>query len=116
MRIIDWSSDVCSSDLTFCKLFDLGDIGTDPDLAANNQRVLARDRILPVVRALFAATERSELVERLERAGLPFAPIAKPGDLFDAPHLNEGGLVPITLDDGRSTTEVRKSTRLNASH
>lgn len=88
---------------TFCKLFDLGDIGTDPDLAANNQRVLARDRILPVVRALFAATERSELVERLERAGLPFAPIAKPGDLFDDPHLNEGGLVPITLADGRST-------------
>lgn len=88
---------------TFCKLFDLGDIGTDSDLAANNQRVLARDRILPVVRDLFAATERSELVERLERAGLPFAPIARPSDLFDDPHLNEGGLVPITLADGRPT-------------
>src|SRR3546814_17150914 len=112
MRIIDWSSDVCSSDLTFCKLFDLGDIGTDPDLAANNQRVLARDRILPVVRALFAATERSELVERLERPGLPFAPIAKPGDLFDDPHLNEGGLVPRTLVAGRSPrTEARRGGR-----
>jgi crotonobetainyl-CoA:carnitine CoA-transferase CaiB-like acyl-CoA transferase len=88
---------------TFCKLFDLGDIGTDPALAANNQRVLARDRILPVVRALFAATERSALVALLESAGLPFAPIAKPGDLFDDPHLNEGGLVPITLTDGRVT-------------
>src|SRR3546814_10141725 len=46
---------------TFCKLFDLGDIGTDPDLAANNQRVLARDRILPVVRALRSEEHTSEL-------------------------------------------------------
>jgi len=89
---------------TFCSLFDLGEIGSDPDLAANNQRVLARDRILPVVRALFATKSRSELVETLERAGLPFAPIARPGDLFDDPHLNaQGGLVPVTLKDGAAT-------------
>lgn len=89
---------------TFCTLFDLGEIGSDPDLAANNQRVLARDRILPVVRALFASKKRSDLIEALERAGLPFAPIAKPGDLFDDPHLNaQGGLVSVTLKDGSVT-------------
>ncbi len=86
---------------TFRKLFDLGGIGGDPALAANNQRVLARDRIMPVVRALFAERTRAELIDILEPAGLPFAPIAKPGDLFDDPHLNaEGGLVPVTLKDG----------------
>jgi crotonobetainyl-CoA:carnitine CoA-transferase CaiB-like acyl-CoA transferase len=34
---------------------------------------------------------------------MPFAPIGKPEELFDDPHLNEGGLEPVTLDDGRQT-------------
>jgi crotonobetainyl-CoA:carnitine CoA-transferase CaiB-like acyl-CoA transferase len=39
-----------------------------------------------------------------ERAGLPFAPITKPEDLFDDPHLNgSGGLTGIRLADGRAT-------------
>src|SRR3546814_20332897 len=48
---------------TFCKLFDLGDLGNDPDLAANHQRVLARARHMPVLRSLFSATQRSASVE-----------------------------------------------------
>jgi crotonobetainyl-CoA:carnitine CoA-transferase CaiB-like acyl-CoA transferase len=41
---------------------------------------------------------------RCEALGLPYAPIAKPADLFDDPHLNaSGGLVPTTLADGRQT-------------
>jgi crotonobetainyl-CoA:carnitine CoA-transferase CaiB-like acyl-CoA transferase len=40
-----------------------------------------------------------------ERAGLPFAPITKPEQLFDDPHLGQtGGLAPLTLPDGRATT------------
>ncbi len=42
----------------FCGAFDLGGLGEDPSLAANNQRVQARERILPVVRGLFADMER----------------------------------------------------------
>ncbi len=39
---------------------------------------------------------------RCEALGLPFAPIGKPADLFDDPHLKgSGGLVPLTLPDGR---------------
>ena len=39
-----------------------------------------------------------------EKNGLPFAPIAKPEDLFDDPHLRgTGGLAPMTLPDGRAT-------------
>jgi crotonobetainyl-CoA:carnitine CoA-transferase CaiB-like acyl-CoA transferase len=35
---------------------------------------------------------------RCEALGLPFAPIAKPADLFDDPHLlASGGLLPIEL-------------------
>ena len=42
-----------------------------------------------------------ELCARLERAGLPFAPINRPGDLFTDPHLlQSGGLVDVTLTEG----------------
>ena len=37
----------------------------------------------------------------LEEVGLPFAPISKPEDLFEDPHLNaKGGLLDLELPDG----------------
>jgi crotonobetainyl-CoA:carnitine CoA-transferase CaiB-like acyl-CoA transferase len=87
--------------VAFTKAFDLGEIGRDPAYAKNNQRVLARDTILPAVRALFAGLPREELVAKLEALGLPFAPIVRPDELFDDPHLNAaGGLVDVTLPGG----------------
>ena len=45
---------------------------------------------------------RAELAATLERLELPFAPVNKPGDLFDDPHLAaSGGLLDIRLPDGR---------------
>jgi crotonobetainyl-CoA:carnitine CoA-transferase CaiB-like acyl-CoA transferase len=86
---------------SFCEAFDLGAMGANPAYAANNQRVLARDVILPCVKALFAAMPREQLVAQLEAIGLPFAPIVRPDELFDDPHLNaNGGLVEVTLADG----------------
>jgi len=84
---------------TFTEAFGLTDLAADKSLALNNQRVQARDRILPTVRALFAGMSREDAIARLEALGLPFAPIAKPQDLFDDPHLvNSGGLVPLTVE------------------
>lgn len=88
----------------FCAAFGLDDLGGDPALALNNQRVLARDAILPRVRALFAGMRRDDLVAKLEAIGLPFAPIARPDDLFDDPHLNAaGGLLDVTIPGGAAT-------------
>lgn len=87
----------------FCKAMDLSDLGDDPTLAANNDRVRARDRILPRVRELFAGFEREVLVEKLEAIGLPFAPVSRPDELFDDPHLNHGGLVEVTIPGGDAT-------------
>ncbi len=85
----------------FTKAFDLGEVGRDPAYAKNNQRVLAREAILPVVRALFASLPRANLIAKLEAIGLPFAPIVRPDELFDDPHLNAaGGLIDITLPGG----------------
>jgi crotonobetainyl-CoA:carnitine CoA-transferase CaiB-like acyl-CoA transferase len=88
----------------FVDAFDLGEVGANPDYATNNARVNARDAILPAVRALFQTLPRDVLVARLERLGLPFAPIARPDDLFDDLHLNAGGgLLEVTIPEGETT-------------
>jgi len=88
----------------FCKAFELHDLGADPQYRTNAQRVLARDTLLPRVRELFRRYTKAGLVAKLERTGLPFAPIGRPEDMFDDPHLlASGGLGDTTLPDGTST-------------
>ena len=88
----------------FCKAFELDDLSADASLALNNERVLARDRILPRIREMFAAMTRDELIAKLEGIGLPFAPITRPDELFDDPHLNAGGgLVEVNIPGGEAT-------------
>ena len=89
--------------VAFCAAFGLDALGADARFAKNNQRVLARDEIVPQIRTLFGAMQRAELIAKVEAIGLPFAPIARPEDLFDDAHLNAGGLIELTLPDGRTT-------------
>lgn len=87
---------------TFCTGFGLTEFGADPTLKLNADRVKQRDRIQPVLRAMFAQMSRAELIEELRGMGLPFAPIMRPEDLFEDEHLLASqGLVDLTLDDGR---------------
>lgn len=87
----------------FCRLFGLADLAADDALARNNDRVRARDRILPIARAVIGGLTRAEVEARLDGSGLPFAPIRRPEDLFADPHLLAGGLEGVTLPDGRGT-------------
>ena len=88
----------------FCESFGLREMLADPALKTNPQRVEARPRIVPVVSAIFAGMAKQELMDRCEALGLPFAPIARPEDLFEDPHLNaSGGLTPVTLPNGVRT-------------
>ena len=86
----------------FCALFGLDALWADESLRKNNQRVLARDRIMPEVRALVKTFTQGAVIAKLDGTGLPFAPIGRPEDMFDDPHLlASGGLETVTLDDGR---------------
>ncbi len=87
----------------FCALFKLDDLWADISIRTNNQRVLARERILPPIRELIGSMSRAEVIARLDGTGMPFAPIGRPEELFDDPHLNTGGLEPVTLDSGKQT-------------
>ena len=89
--------------LTFCEDFGFDELLADEHLRANNNRVAERERIIPIVRARFGQMTKSDLMARLESSGLPFAPIERPEDLLEDPHLNEsGGLLDMTLPDGKS--------------
>jgi len=88
----------------FCKLFGLDELWADQSLRLNNQRVLARETLMPKVRALLKRFTKADLIAKLDGSGLPFAPIGKPEELFDDPHLEaSGGLVPVTLPGGEGT-------------
>ncbi|CAN5400387.1 CaiB/BaiF CoA-transferase family protein [soil metagenome] len=85
----------------FCTAFGLADMLADPRLKTNNDRVLARDWMIPILRSHLADRSAAELSEVFERNELPFAPITKPQELFDDPHLNAtGGLAPVRMNDG----------------
>ena len=87
-----------------CEAFGFGDLLTDPRLTTNNDRVQAREWLMPILRSRLAAFTAAELSAIFEAKALPFAPITKPEDLFDDPHLREtGGLAALTLPDGRET-------------
>ncbi len=85
----------------FCALFQLDALWADESLRRNNDRVRARDRVLPVIRDLVARYTRDEIIALLEGTGLPFAPIGRPEDMAADPHLRaSGGLEAVTLPDG----------------
>jgi crotonobetainyl-CoA:carnitine CoA-transferase CaiB-like acyl-CoA transferase len=85
----------------FCRAFGLAEMQADPRLATNNDRVRSRDWMMPILRSHLAAYDAAALAAAFETNELPFAPIARPHELFDDPHLNEsGGLAPIRMNDG----------------
>ncbi|MEQ1650007.1 MAG: CoA transferase, partial [Hyphomicrobiaceae bacterium] len=64
-------------------------------------RVDHRSWMIPEIGALLKERTLKELSATFERLELPFAPVNKPGDLFDDAHLNaSGGLLDMTTVDG----------------
>ena len=88
----------------FGRAFDLGGLATDPRLASNTLRVQSRDWMLPALRDIIKNYSSTQLQAVFEREGLPYAPIVRPEQLFDDPHLlASGGLADVTLDNGETT-------------
>jgi len=88
----------------FCKHFGLDEFAADESLAGNADRVSQRDRIIPAVQTIFSTLNKSELMEKLESCGLPYAGVGSPADLFDDPHLlASGGLLDVTIPGGKAT-------------
>lgn len=99
--------------VTFCDALGFADLKADPRLATNNDRVRARPTLMPDLRARLADYSAAELAAVFEKHGLPFAPISRPEQLLDDPHLNAtGGLADITLPDGERAGQTARTTLL----
>ncbi len=96
-----------------CAEFGWPDLATDPRLTSNNARVRERGWMLPLLRERFAAFGAAELAARFEKNGLPYAPITRPQDLFDDPHLAAtGGLAPVQVPPDASAAGRPLDTRM----
>jgi len=97
--------------LTFCDALGFDDLKADPALATNNDRVRARPTLLAEIGRRLKEFSAPALAQRFEQAGLPFAPIMKPDQLLDDPHLlATGGLADIVLTDGERAGATVKTT------
>jgi crotonobetainyl-CoA:carnitine CoA-transferase CaiB-like acyl-CoA transferase len=97
--------------LTFCDALGFDDLNGDATLTTNNQRVEKRPALLADVRARLADRSAAGLAALFEKVGLPFAPIRKPEDLYDDPHLAAtGGLADVRLPDGPKAGQTVKTT------
>jgi crotonobetainyl-CoA:carnitine CoA-transferase CaiB-like acyl-CoA transferase len=84
----------------FCREFDEPALAADARLRTNGMRVKERGWLIPHLAGMLKKHSKAELAGKLEAMGLPFAPIAKPWDLLDDPHLNaSGGLVSTRIGD-----------------
>jgi crotonobetainyl-CoA:carnitine CoA-transferase CaiB-like acyl-CoA transferase len=98
---------------TFCRVLDFPDLKADPRYADNNARVRSRSTLIPDLRDRLRQFRASALADIFERAGLPYAPIVRPEQLFDDPHLAAtGGLAEVRLTDGARAGETVKAALL----
>ena len=96
-----------------CKEFNFDDLKADPRLVTNNDRVKLRDWLIPILRERFKVFSAAELSQRFEKTGLPYAPITRPHDLFEDPHLlATGGLAPVTIAADNTGADREIKTRV----
>jgi len=90
----------------FCREFGAPELAADARLKSNGARVRERTWLLPRLGELMKRYSKSELEAKLERIGLPFAPIAKPWDLLTDPHLTASGALHTTRLPSGGTLHV----------
>jgi crotonobetainyl-CoA:carnitine CoA-transferase CaiB-like acyl-CoA transferase len=86
----------------FCREFNEESLGKDARLRTNGMRVKERAWLIPRVNEITRRHSQAELAAKLEAIGMPFAPIAKPWDLLDDPHLRASGGLLETAFEGKT--------------
>ena len=92
----------------FCKEFALGDLLADENLNDNAKRVAARGWLPGRIGEEMRTYSSAELAERLERARIPFAPLRRPDQVLDDPHLNASNQFMDTPLPGRGIAKLPK--------
>jgi crotonobetainyl-CoA:carnitine CoA-transferase CaiB-like acyl-CoA transferase len=87
----------------FCETFERPDLLVDPRLDTNEKRVAARAWLIPMIADLLALHDKDAIAQKCEAAQIPFAPVAKVGDLFTDPQLEGDALLSVMLPGGIRT-------------
>ena len=86
----------------FCEIFQIPHLLADPRLQTNNGRIQERSWLIPDLQKVFQKMGKEEIIRLAENAGISFAPIARPEDLFEDRQMNEGGnLLEVALESGQ---------------
>jgi crotonobetainyl-CoA:carnitine CoA-transferase CaiB-like acyl-CoA transferase len=91
-----------------CAAFGFADWSADERLATNQGRIDQREWFLPELQARLAKLPKKEMMALAESAGIPFAPVARPQDLFEDPHLNASDSLATTILPGRRAAKLPK--------
>lgn len=91
-----------------CAALGFADWAGDQRLATNQGRIDQRDWFLPELQNRMAKLKKSELMTLAEKAGIPFAPVARPQDLFEDPQLNQSGSLASTKLPGGGAAKLPK--------
>lgn len=87
-----------------CQVLNVLQLLQDPKHSSNTLRVQARPTLIPALARALATWTLPDITRELEAAGIPYAQVKRPDELFDDPHLQaSGGLVGMQCDDGTMT-------------
>lgn len=89
--------------IRFCEEFQFADLLCNAKYKTNADRINERDILLPDLETRFQKLGFEEICNRCEKANIPFAPVARPEDLFTDPHLSQKWLLPTIFPDGTPT-------------
>jgi crotonobetainyl-CoA:carnitine CoA-transferase CaiB-like acyl-CoA transferase len=85
----------------FCEVFGFADLAADKRLETNQGRIEQREWFIPELKKRLAGMTRGDIMEKAQEACIPFAPVARPEDLFEDEHLKQsGGLDELELPNG----------------
>ena len=86
-----------------CRALGLEDLLSDPDLQTRPQQIAARDRVLPRIAAVIGGQDQAALIALCDRHHLLYAPVARPAEMFQDPHVCRlGGLMQSGYPDKRA--------------
>lgn len=77
----------------FCTVIERPDLAAEPRYAKAVDRVRLREEIVPVVASVIALRPRSQWIERLNAAGVPYGDIRSVGEVCEADQLTSRGMV-----------------------
>ena len=87
----------------FCAILGLAEMYADERLATNEKRVVAQEWMLPKIREAVARLTSADLQAKLDKASVPYAPLQRPDQLLDDPHLKASGqLMAVPMEGGKT--------------